>query len=796
MALRILSIGFFLITLLMLLLSGSPLPTQADLESENYVFRRSWGGEAYLFNVADIIVSPEKEIFIISDDWGRVTRIDPIDQTYTTWGKGNFSTPRGITLDADGNIYIADTNHYAIKKYTPTGNLLLEIGGSWGTEPGKLQEPRGIVVDLTGDIYVSDIFYVNKFRSDGTFIKRWGGVSNPGAPGQFLSAEGIALDGFANVYVADSNNHRVQKFDKDGNFLLAWGTEGSENGQFYLPMGVATDNNNNVYVADGHYHIQKFNSNGVFLKSWDVNTCAYWEYTGRLSIVDNNLYIAAGTCVIRYSLDGQFSRQWSTDHDGSGNWMKPYSGIAVAQNGDILTTEDFFVVRYSPFGTLLSQAGGCEEDRGCFNYPGAVEVDNTDNIYIANTNDHEIIKLSSAWTFQLQWGSQGIGNGQFKFPEGLAVDNSTNHVYVIDRNNNRVQKFDSQGVYLTQWGSWGQSNGQFYTPKDIVIGQDQHIYVVDTDNHRIQIFDSNGSYLGRWGNEGEGDGQFQYIQGIAVDDQNHFYVTDENRIQKFTPDGTFVTKWGSLGTGPEQFLSLEKIAVDKEGLVYVIDGGNQRVQVFGKNHPIPDPVSGLIQNGGFESAIALTEWAYGGIPSVSRSPHAFQGNYALLLGKDISSPSQGQSWAYQTLYIDPAWVRPVLTFQYNMFVNDTIDYSDFFVEIQDGVGLNHLATALRDGYQPCIPGTAPTRGTNLGWRKKSYDLSAYKGQYIRLIFSNRNLWPDSLSIWTYVDDVRVIDAGLLPTPGPYSVFMPMLTHNACDPIPHTGFFVQRPTIIP
>src|SRR5690606_11031357 len=108
-------------------------------------------------------------------------------------------------------------------------------------------------------------------------------------------------------------------------------------------------------------------------------------------------------------------------------------------------------------------------------------------------------------------------------------------------------------------------------------------------------------------------------------------------------------------------------------------------------------------------------------------------------------------------------------------VNDIRDYSDFFVAVQDGVGLNHLATVIRDGYNPCKPGVAPAPGTDLGWRTVRYDLSAYKGQHIRLVFSNRNLWPGSWGIWTDVDDVWVVDAGPPPViNSPHKVYLPGL----------------------
>ena len=109
-----------------------------------------------------------------------------------------------------------------------------------------------------------------------------------------------------------------------------------------------------------------------------------------------------------------------------------------------------------------------------------------------------------------------------------------------------------------------------------------------------------------------------------------------------------------------------------------------------------------------------------------------------------------------------------------MHVNDIRDYSDFFVDIQDGIGLNHLATVVRDGY----PGNvAPLAGTDLCWRRVSYDLSAYKGQYVRLVFQNRNLWPQSWGIWTYVDDVRVVDAGPPPL---FSIFLPTLLKSTAS----------------
>ena len=224
------------------------------------------------------------------------------------------------------------------------------------------------------------------------------------------------------------------------------------------------------------------------------------------------------------------------------------------------------------------------------------------------------------------------------------------------------------------------------------------------------------------------------------------------------------------------------MSLSKDGALLISDRLNSRVSFFTPNLPTPDPYSGLVQNGSFEKSPALMEWTHGGNLPVSRSTISLNGSYAIRLGEPVAQAEQGigEAWAYSNFYVDPNLTRPTLSFKYRMFVNDIVDYSDFFVAIQDGAGLNHLATVVRDGFRPCTPGLPPAAGQDLGWRTVTYDLSAYKGQHIRVHFSNRNLWPGSWGIWTNVDDVRVLDAGPLPIAGPYAVNLPLVNSYKCD----------------
>jgi hypothetical protein len=198
--------------------------------------------------------------------------------------------------------------------------------------------------------------------------------------------------------------------------------------------------------------------------------------------------------------------------------------------------------------------------------------------------------------------------------------------------------------------------------------------------------------------------------------------------------------------------------VDEDGTVYVADSVDGRIQVFAPEHPSPDPVHGLALNGSFEESPDLAPWAYGGGLPVTLVETALHGGRAVQLGEPVPAAPlpYGKAWLRQTIYVRPEWAQPVLSFHYRMFVNDSIDHSDLLVWLADADGVR-LADVVRDGY----PGPdAPPPGQDLGWRTTSYDLTALKGETVRLIFENRNLDGNaSLGIWTLVDDVRVVDSG-------------------------------------
>lgn len=284
--------------------------------------------------------------------------------------------------------------------YAETPPVYLGQWGEYGSGDGQFDTPDGLVIDSHGYLYVLDTnnSRIQRFDSSTTYVSQ-AGEAGPNA-GQLYLPQGLAIDSSDNFYIADTGNYRVQKWDRNGAFVSQIGAYGSGDGQFEWPVAVVLDRAGNLYVLDNiGNRVQKFDSNGAYLLQWGSYGSA----------------------------DGQF--------DG------PYD----------------------------------------------LAIDSNDQIYVADSYNNRIQTFDSDGTHLRSWGTNGSGNGQFDWPTAVAVD-SSGHVYVADTNNSRVQKFDSTGGYLTQWGWHGSGNGQFDSPYAIEVGNDGKIYVVDSGNHRVQIF--------------------------------------------------------------------------------------------------------------------------------------------------------------------------------------------------------------------------------------------------------------------------------------------------------------------
>ena len=178
--------------------------------------------------------------------------------------------PTGMNFDRDGNLVVADTHYYRLLFYSPDGTLLRIMGGKKGHEPGEFGLVTYVVQDTDGYYYVSeygDRDRIQKFTRDGKFVLQWG--THGDQPGEFDRPQSMAIDDQRRVWVADVGNHRIQVFDEQGKFLFAWGHEGSARGELSYPYSIKLDGKGHIYVCEfGNSRIQKFTLDGHSLGCW------------------------------------------------------------------------------------------------------------------------------------------------------------------------------------------------------------------------------------------------------------------------------------------------------------------------------------------------------------------------------------------------------------------------------------------------------------------------------------------------------------------------------------------------
>jgi DNA-binding beta-propeller fold protein YncE len=172
---------------------------------------------------------------------------------------------RGLTIDATGKFWVADTGNDRLQKFSIEGNLL-QVIGKYGSGEGEFRSPSGIAISLKGNVYVADSGNrrVQVFNAKGMFLGAFGKSGK--LAGQFMEPIDLAVDRSENVYVADRENNRISKYDSNGTLVWERGRPGREDGEFSEPSNIVVSPDGEVYVLDsGNARVQVFDTNGTFL---------------------------------------------------------------------------------------------------------------------------------------------------------------------------------------------------------------------------------------------------------------------------------------------------------------------------------------------------------------------------------------------------------------------------------------------------------------------------------------------------------------------------------------------------
>jgi sugar lactone lactonase YvrE len=493
-----------------------------------------------------------------------------------------FDNPTGVAVDSAGNVFVADVNNHTIRKATPSGVVTTIAGypGEAGDDDGqgalaRFNHPNGIYLHTDGSLYVATDRGIRRVSPSGrvTTISPYG-------------ANALIVDTQDNIYSVQWHSDSIQKTTPDGVITYIGGVAGSADGaadvaQFSSPSGIAIDHSGTIYVADS-------------------NNCTIRKIT-RAGIVST----FAGTA----------GQSGGTDGKGAAARFTNPSGIVVDSAGNIYVSDGNCTIRkITPDGDVTTFAGsggswGSVDGVGGaarFFVPAGLAVDGADNVYIADPRNCVIRKMTPAAavsTFVGRAPEEGFADGdgaaaRFNFPGRVALDTAGN-LYVADSLNRIIRKITPAGAVSTLAGAPGQSGSvdgvgaaaRFKQPYGIAVTSTGLIYVTDTSDYTVRRITSTGEVTTLAGSSGSpapySDGQgaaahFYAPDGVAVDTTGNVYVADRGHhtIRKITPGGLVTTLAGDStqppgtvdGTGAAaRFDQPTGIAIDTSGTIYVCE---------------------------------------------------------------------------------------------------------------------------------------------------------------------------------------------------------------------------------
>ncbi|MEK3910225.1 InlB B-repeat-containing protein [Paenibacillus sp. FSL H7-0331] len=519
-----------------------------------------------------------------------------------------LKAPIGVAADASGNVYIADSGNNRIRMIDASGKIDTIAGtgdkalsGDNGpASSAKLSDPYGVVVDDSGNVYIADSgnYRIRKMTPPVetfavTFDSQGGGTVEPydfAIAGATITAPTAPRARFEDIFdgwckdaactnewnfATDTVNGFIVLYAKwrpseykIGGVIAGTGDNGfsGDNGaaasaQLNYPGKAAIDGSGNIYIADTNNHrIRKVDPSGT-------------------------ITTIAGTGAAGYSGDNGAAVSAQLDSPG---------GIAVDSSGNvyIADTENNRIRKVDPSGRIDSIAGngtpGYGGDNGGatsaqLSLPVGIAVYGSGNVYIADSYNHSIRKVDASGQISTIAGSGYPGysgdNGpatsaRLTFPRGVAVDGSGN-VYIADSDNNRIRKVDASGKITTIAGTgtsgynWNgkkmdAKSADLKGPSDVAVDSSGNVYIADKYNHQIRIVNTAGQidhvagagtgYMGDYSVGNNGSAALSFFNkpgGLVLDSSGNLYIADtnNNRIRKVTPPDTYTLTFDSQGGG-------------------------------------------------------------------------------------------------------------------------------------------------------------------------------------------------------------------------------------------------------
>ena len=421
----------------------------------------------------------------------------------------SLNFPQGVAVDAAGNLFIADAENHRIRQVSPDGVIRTVAGnGDYGfsgdggpATNASLSSPKGVAVDAAGNLFIADRFNhrIRQVSPDGVIRTVAGngdfdfsGDGGPATNASLGGTSGVAVDGAGNLFIADAENDRIRQVSPDGIILTVAGNglggfsgDGGPATNAFLsnPQGVAVDAAGNLFIADTENHrIRQVSPDGI-------------------------IRTVAGNGLGGFSGDGGPATNVSLHFP---------QGVAVDAVGNLFIADSFngLIRQVSPDGVIRTVAGnrdffGFSGDGGpatnaSLEFPEGVAVDAAGNLFIADIGNDRIRQVSPDGIIRTVAGNgirgfSGDGgpatNASLEFPQGVAVDAAGN-LFIADWGNHRIRQVSLDGIIRTVAGNGIHgfsgdgglaTNASLSQPVGVAVDAAGNLFIAEAENDRIRV---------------------------------------------------------------------------------------------------------------------------------------------------------------------------------------------------------------------------------------------------------------------------------------------------------------------
>ncbi len=562
----------------------------------------------------------------------------------------------------NGNLYIA-TQDGVVKVVGKEGKTVMTLKAQMGNSE-LLKRPEAVAI-ANKTVYVVDSKLDQVVMYDlptGKYLGRFGSKSGGKLASRFALDEpqGIAVHEGV-VYVADTDNERIQMFGINGVFLdtLTLSASSSVKEEIYKldePTDIALDAQGRIYVRDADSKsIKIYSPNGEYLRSLPK--------TGKpigMKVAEDGIYVVdeASFSILKYDFDANQVYSFGSEGEGKAQF-RTISGFAVDKAQQVYVGDarksliNAFVVEAGKLLDAVPKLPGRVSVKWLEDIPAevsslawdgketiyavnkdkksllairkgtvatkitpenmrifAVTVDKAGNIWVLDKKKYRGAKLDGNGKVLLSFGSEGSGAGQFNNPAAIAVS-SSGMIFVADRSNHNVQIFRGDGVFLNVLN--GENAKNIRSPIAMAFDQHDNLYILDSSRKSIFAYSSNGKYAGEIGKTKEGSLLSKPVSLIAANDE--VMVLDGNQVKVFSPKDKLTRTFGAEGSGVGAFSEPTAIAYVGGSDFIVSDSGNKRLQKLANLYK-PDAPQQLEAEGKMH-AVEL-HWAQASSPHIKQ----------------------------------------------------------------------------------------------------------------------------------------------------------------------------------